>query len=1466
MEDKKLKKIGVVAVSASVLTAGTVALAVAYQAGISFDPSGKDRDIQTNQVVFSDDDTTNHKEDSEKRESELLQKDQNKDNNTSLRNQADYLFDNEKQLGDNAENNAMINNGDNLSAGNSFDDGTQNSGTILDVTGDASNADLIIGGNGSGTGENGTTNGGSDNNNNGNNGNNGNGDNSDTNTWPADRVQDPDSKKAPVNDIYTNRPYTEGDVENKDRLVIRFSQPENSDSCLYMGQVVDKARVYNALDTYVLGWKDSDLIRYNWDETALDEYVRVDAVSFDGGDTWLTEFPLTIPTEINNDTMLIKASYRLKTDDEWQEYVDPITEENWATYTVKKACLFVLAEPLTEDSEKIDESKVLNSEELKYPDSDSVPLFDYVDEMLKLRGYCDTNEYDNITAIHALVPGWTEKDEVQPWIYPVTKGRHILEPLDLVPLSEEYQATMKYYWMTDDFQLDFWASNLFNLQTMTGYAGEQELGKGYNEYEMLAVPKYIQSVDIVDYAGLTVDNLFIPDTVLYINESSLGITVNEAFRVDTDNLNYASTEEGVLTNKAGTEYQIIPAKITDLDVEENVTKVNLSGNNQVSVLNLKAESIEQLPKLVIDTTDIFGNSETKGQNCKIVLKDALLDAFVQMNFDQFVSSNTLTGLTNFRSISSEEEPDVVYTVASSGMVTGNNGDLRKVIDIGRYSIQLDENVQTMKTNAFSETYALSRLQMPTDGNVVEMEKDCLAGSSLKTIVCYSQKQYDYIMANLENSGAPEGIHVEFTNLQTSKEGFIYYEETEEDVTEYILVEAPEDLAAFDGTVTVQDGSTVPITIIDNNAFESCKDLEWVELPESVSQIGYKAFYGCTSLQGVMIDATEYISIGNKAFDGCSNLRFVASNAMTAEMQDGYDPIIAHTYGWTQMTYFYAPTGSVGYGEHALAFTPESGVTSYVMVDIGDGCKMLYGMNEYGYPWLGIRSGVNVGSEVTLPSSTLELYSYSMADIRSSEGSYQLNWDDLQTLQYFDEGVFYESDLGGDITLTQESSYLDDYTFAGCSEITNITVRGELTHLGYLVFRECSNLESVTLGSAGTGVALSANIFYGCNSLRNLVLDDWSNEYDLSMQERTPFQFNTAWTQEEEWNTLHIEIPYDPENFYIKKWRYYMAGYREEFSTQEGMNLPAYLVMWEGLYQDYLWNNGEYPTYEQIDAEVEEKLLVAENGIRKMFGEEAVDEPTNFYTYRKEGDTLTLVGAPSNIDYAFLYGEMMEFPSGWSLDYIASGAFSKSKHLGSLTFIDNLVGIYPNIFDGVESDEITLRFWTDTVPELIVENEGVPYTFGVDNSKIKLEINSGMGEAFISGWSYPLAGYSNRETMEEAVKAEMTEANGVEPTEDALKVEVDKRILPYMNIVRGWLGLASVDSVDEMAAGTENISEIDTSVMAQRSVQGIEQTVQEEAETVNSEKFNESDSDGTKESEDINNISSLDKETKAGTEE
>ena len=1423
MEDKKLKKIGVAAVSASVVTAGTIAFAAAYQSGIAFDPSGKNRDLQTNQVVFSDDDdSVSHKKNENKKESELLQKNQEQDtqSHSKLQNQADYLFDNDVKLAENTNNSAMINDGnDNRSSGNLLDDVAQTpgskKGTILDITGDKNNADVIISGNGNnGSGAGG--NGGSDVSNKGDskgdNKDNNRDDNKGDNTNPGNKytqVTDPTSKKPPADKTFTNRPYEEGSLDNKETVIIQFTQPANAEDSLYMGQLIDATRVYNALDTYALGIKDGELIRYNWDEDAMDNYVRIDGVSFDGGETWVSKFPLTIPEEVDQDTMLIKASYRLTKGGEWQNYVDPASGEDTISYTLKPACVFVMSEKLPEGSEQIDESKVLSNGGFlggKYPESETQELFKFTDDLLKKRGLCDVDESNNVIAIHALVPGWTENDELVPWIYPVTKGRHILEPADVVPLSDDYKATMKLYWMTDDYKVDFSASNLYSLQTMTDYEKKSLLGDTKKEYLEVHVPEYIQSVDIDDSAELTTDYLSLPDSVLYYNESSQGITVNRGYIVGENNPNYASTEEGVLTNKGGTEYQVIPAKIKELTVGKNVTKVNLTGSNQVSVLRLESDSLDQMPEIVMTQTDIWGNVSIKGQNCEVILKDALLDDFITANFDQFTNHNSAAGYANFKSIASEENPDVVYTVDSNGQVIGSNGALRKVIETGRSSMKINDDVKTIKENAFSDIYFMNRLMMPNDGKIVKMEKDCFQGSSLQTIACYSQEQYDYVMAHLEESGAPEGIRVEFTKLQTSKEGFIYYEDTEDGITSYVLAEAPKNLTSFAGEVTAQDGTSVPITEISDNAFSQCKELKWVELPESVTSIGYEAFYGCSSLQGVLIQAKDYIYIGNKSFDHCDNLRFVASNAMMAQMQDGYDPVISQMYGWTQMTYFYAPTGSAGYGDHALAFTAESGVTAYAMVDISDDCKMLYGMNDYGQPWLGIRSGTDVGNQVTLPSSTLELYSYSMADIQSSSGKYELNWDDLWTLEYYDEGVFYDSDLGGDIALSQENSWIDDLVFSGCSEITNFQVKGQLIRLGKLVFEGCEKLESVTFGGAESNVSLAADLFHGCKALRTLTLGDSSTEYKLSMEGNVPFQFNSEWTQEEEWNTLHINIPYDPEHFYIKKWRFYLAGYREEYNSQIGSDYPPYLNMWEGLYQDYLWNNMTYPTYEEIDEELEEKLIFAENGLRKMLGEEPVDEPTNFYPYRKDGMTLTLIGAPSNITYAFLYGEMMEFPEGWSLDYIASGAFSKSKHLESLSFVDNLTGIYPDIFKGVESDEITLRFWAESVPELIVEKEGVPYSFGVDNSKIKLEVNSWMAEEFINKWSYPLAGYSTREAMEDAVKTEMTQTNGAGPTEEELKAEVDKRILPYMNIVRGWLGLDPVESIEEAGSGTEELSE------------------------------------------------------------
>ena len=81
------KKIGAVTLSASVLAAGAIAFAASYRSGQGFIPQKFNRDLQTNQVVFSDNETTGRDKNKDNRESESLQKKQDANRQASLNNE-----------------------------------------------------------------------------------------------------------------------------------------------------------------------------------------------------------------------------------------------------------------------------------------------------------------------------------------------------------------------------------------------------------------------------------------------------------------------------------------------------------------------------------------------------------------------------------------------------------------------------------------------------------------------------------------------------------------------------------------------------------------------------------------------------------------------------------------------------------------------------------------------------------------------------------------------------------------------------------------------------------------------------------------------------------------------------------------------------------------------------------------------------------------------------------------------------------------------------------------------------------------------------------------------------------------------------------------------------------------------------------------------------------------------------------
>ena len=100
-----------------------------------------------------------------------------------------------------------------------------------------------------------------------------------------------------------------------------------------------------------------------------------------------------------------------------------------------------------------------------------------------------------------------------------------------------------------------------------------------------------------DDANISVDYLDIPDTVLYIAGNNDGLKVKKGYSVGENNPCYAMADDGVLTNKSGTEYLNIPYEKEEITVKEGVTKVSVSEKNEIRTLKIDASSMEEMPEI-----------------------------------------------------------------------------------------------------------------------------------------------------------------------------------------------------------------------------------------------------------------------------------------------------------------------------------------------------------------------------------------------------------------------------------------------------------------------------------------------------------------------------------------------------------------------------------------------------------------------------------------------------------------------------------------------------------------------------------------------------------------------------------------------------------------------------------------------------------------------------------------------------
>lgn len=395
------------------------------------------------------------------------------------------------------------------------------------------------------------------------------------------------------------------------------------------------------------------------------------------------------------------------------------------------------------------------------------------------------------------------------------------------------------------------------------------------------------------------------------------------------------------------------------------------------------------------------------------------------------------------SLTSVDIPDSVTTIGSGAFrccrSLTNIHIPDNVKSIGHYafdscislaSISIPSSVTTIYNSAFEDCTALTNVTI--SNGVTSIGHTTFSGCSALTSIHFPSS-VTYIEGDL--FGGCNNL----TSITTDPNNPVYY------VKNNCLIDRTTKklVLGCNTSVIPTDGS---VTTIGIGAFDGCKQITTIHIPESITSIEEHAFRVCSALTGIHIP-NSVTNIGYSAFYECTSLTSVKlSNSLTS--------IDAFLFGnCTALKSIHIPSSVTSIDRNW-----REGCTSLASITV-DPNNPIY----------------HSAGNCLIETASKTLISGCKSSVIPTDGS----------VTAIGKRAFESCKQLPCIVIPNCVTTIEEEAFAGCTALTSVTISDSVTVIGYGAFRYCTNLTSISLSNNLTEI--SRGMFIDCKSLTSIII-------------------------------------------------------------------------------------------------------------------------------------------------------------------------------------------------------------------------------------------------------------------------------------------------------------------------------------------------------------------------------------------